>query len=123
MQTIIRFLLFWGLNTLALWVASKIMPGIAFKGPEALILAGLAFGVVNTFLKPVLLILTLPITLVTLGLFILVLNALILFFVAWLVPGFEVGTFWQALFAALCISIISIILNAVFRRDAAPRRN
>lgn len=124
MQTIVRFLLFWGLNTLALWVVSTFLPGIKFADPKALILAGLVFGLVNTFIKPILVILTLPITLITLGLFILVLNTLILFFVGWLVPGFDVGSFWQVLFAALCVSIVSMILNAVFRRTTPmPHRN
>ena len=89
--------------------------GSRFSGPEALLLAGLAFGVVNTFLKPILFILTLPITFVTLGLFVLVLNTLILFLVAWLVPGFTVGTFWQAFFAALFISFFSFLLNLMLR--------
>ncbi|MBX9629841.1 MAG: phage holin family protein [Burkholderiales bacterium] len=115
MQTIVRFLVFWGLNTLTLWVASRLLPGLGFSGPEALLLAGLAFGVVNTFLKPILFILTLPITFVTLGLFVLVLNTGILFLVAWLVPGFAVGTFWQAFFAALFISFFSFLLNLMLR--------
>jgi putative membrane protein len=118
MQTIFRFLVFWGLNTLMLWVASQLLPGLSFSGPEALLLAGLAFGVFNTFLKPILFILTLPITVVTLGLFVLVLNTLILFLVAWLVPGFTVGTFWQAFFAALFISFFSFLLNLMLRGNA-----
>jgi len=115
MQLLVRFFVFWGINTLVLWVASQLLPGLAFAGPEALLLAGLAFGIVNTFLKPLLLILTLPITFITLGLFVLVLNALILFLVAWLVPGFTVGTFWQAFFAALFISLSSFLLNLMLR--------
>jgi putative membrane protein len=115
MQSVLRFLVFWGINTLVLWVASRLLPGLSFSGPEALLLAALAFGVVNTFLKPVLFILTLPITFVTLGAFVLVLNTLILFLVAWLVPGFAVGTFWQAFFAALFISFFSFLLNLMLR--------
>lgn len=115
MQTVVRFLVFWGLNTLTLWVASQLLPGLAFSSPEALLFAGLVFGVVNTFLKPILFILTLPITFVTLGLFVLVLNTLILFLVAWLVPGFTLGTFWQAFFAALFISFFSFLLNVMLR--------
>ncbi len=115
MPTLIRFLVFWGINTLVLWVASRLMSGLAFSGPQALLLGGLAFGFVNTFLKPILFILTLPITFITLGLFVLVLNTLILFLVAWLVPGFTVGTFWQAFFAALFISFTSFLLNLMLR--------
>jgi putative membrane protein len=116
LKTVQRFLVFWGLNTLVLWVASRIMPGIAFSGPEAILIGGLAFGLLNTFLKPVLFVLTLPITFLTLGLFVLVLNTAILFLVAWLVPGFEVGTFWQAFFAALFISVFSFLLNLLLRQ-------
>ncbi|MBK8017920.1 MAG: phage holin family protein [Betaproteobacteria bacterium] len=111
-----RFLVFWGLNVLVLWVASRLLDGIAIDGPQALLLAGLAFGLVNTFVKPFLFILTLPITVLTLGLFVLVLNALILFLVAWLVPGFTVGTFWQAVGAALLISVLSFLLNLLTGR-------
>ncbi|MBI1397455.1 MAG: phage holin family protein [Betaproteobacteria bacterium] len=116
MQGLKRFLVFWGLNVLVLWIASHLLNGLSVDGPQALLLAGLAFGLVNTFLKPILFILTLPITVVTLGLFVLVLNALILFLVAWLVPGFVVGTFWQAVAAALVISILSFILNLMLRQ-------
>lgn len=119
MQTILRFFVFWALNCVTLWIVSKLTPAISFTGIEALLLAGLVFGLVNTFIKPVLLLLTLPLTLVTLGLFILVLNTLILFFVGWIVPGFETSTFWHTLFAAFGVSIVSIVLNAIF----APRLN
>lgn len=112
METLLRFIVFWGLNTLALWLASLLFSGVSFTGPEALLWAGLAFGVVNTLIKPVLFVLTLPITIVTLGFFILVLNALILFGVAWLVPGFSVGSFWQTFFAALFISFFGMLVNA-----------
>lgn len=111
-----RFLLFWGLNALVLWIATRLLSGVAADGPESLLLAALVFGIVNTFLKPVLVILTLPITVVSLGFFILVLNAGILFFVAWLVPGFTVGTFWQAMGAAFLISVLSFVLNLLVRR-------
>lgn len=111
-----RLVLFWGLNVLVLWMATQLLSGVSVDGPESLLLAGLVFGLVNTFLKPVLVVLTLPITLVSLGLFILVINTGILFFVAWLVPGFAVGTFWQAMGAALLISFLSIVLNGLVRR-------
>lgn len=111
-----RFFLFWGLNVLVLWIATQLLSGVAVDGPDSLLLGGLVFGIVNTFLKPVLVVLTLPITVVSLGFFILVLNAGILFFVAWLVPGLTVGTFWQAMGAALLISVLSFVLNLFIRR-------
>lgn len=106
-----RFLVFWGMNALALWVASEVLDSVSVDGPEALLLAALAFGIANTFLKPALLLLTLPIAVLTLGLFVPVLNALILFLVAWIVPGFHVGTFWQTVGAALFVSIFGIVVN------------
>lgn len=118
MQRIQAFLVFWGVNTLVLWVASRIVPGVSIDGPESLLLSGLCFGLVNVFIKPVLFILTLPITVLTLGVFALLLNTAILFLVAWLVPGFHLGTFWQAFFAALFISFTSFLINLLIRRPS-----
>lgn len=111
-----RFLVFWGLNVLVLWVASQLIDGLVISGVESLLLAGLAFGLVNTFLKPFLFLLTLPITVLTLGLFVIVLNALILFIVAWLVPGFTIGTFGEAVLAGLLISLLGFVLNLMIGR-------
>lgn len=111
-----RFLVFWGLNVIVLWVVSSLLASVRIDGAEALLLAALVFGLVNTFLKPVLVVLTLPITVLSLGFFVLVLNAFILFLVEWLVPGFHVGTFWQTVGAALLISLTSFLLNLLVRR-------
>ena len=110
-----RFLLFWGLEVMVLWVASEILDSVRIDGIEALLLSALVFGVANTVLKPVLLLLTLPITVLTLGLFVPVLNAMILYFVEWVVPGFHVGTFWQTVGAALFISFCSFVLNLLVK--------
>ncbi len=88
---ILRFLVFWGVNTLSLWVADELFDGISFATPQSLFIAGLMLGIVNTFLKPLLVVLTLPLSILTLGLFVLVINALMLLLVAWLVPGFIVA--------------------------------
>lgn len=109
-----RFLWFWAANTLVLWVAAQIFPGVRFSGWEALLVSGLLFGLVNATLKPILVILTAPITVVTLGLFLLVINALMLLLTAWLVPGFRVGGFWQALLVALFISVFLFLVNQLF---------
>lgn len=118
MQRIQAFFVFWGLNTLVLWIASRLLPGVSIEGPEALLLSGLCFGLVNAFLKPILFILTLPITVLTLGLFALLLNAGILLLVAWIVPGFTVDGFWQAFFAALLVSFVSFLINLLIRRPS-----
>src|SRR5262245_53938091 len=85
---LVRFLVFWGINTLSLWVADDLFDGIAFTSAKALFISGLVLGIVNVFIKPVLLLLTLPLTIITLGIFALVVNALMLLLTAWLVPGF-----------------------------------
>jgi putative membrane protein len=112
-QPIVRFLVFWGINTLSLWVADDLFDGIAFESAKSLFIAGLVLGIVNVFVKPVLLLLTLPLTILTLGIFVLVINALMLLLTAWLVPGFVVSGFWAGFFVALFVSVFSFILNAL----------
>ncbi|MCU0972850.1 MAG: phage holin family protein [Burkholderiales bacterium] len=113
MHNVIRFVLFWGVNTLSLWVADELFDGIAFATIQTLVLSGLVLGIVNTFLKPILVVLTLPITVLTLGLFLLVINGLTLFLVAKLVDGFQLAGFGTAIGIALAVSIISFVLNAM----------
>ncbi len=110
---VLRFLIFWGVNTLSLWVADDLFDGIAFQTVQSLFIAGLVLGIVNTFVKPLLLILTLPLSIVTLGIFVLVINALMLLLVAWLVPGLVVSGFWAGFFVALFVSVFSFILNSL----------
>src|SRR5882672_6775595 len=110
---ILRFLVFWGVNTLSLWVADELFDGIAFETPQSLFVAGLMLGVVNTFLKPLLVVLTLPLSILTLGVFVLVINALMLLLVAWLVPGFIVAGFWSGFLVAIFVSVFSFILNSL----------
>ena len=108
-----RFLVFWGVNTLSLWVADALFEGISFATPQSLFIAGLILGIVNTFLKPMLVILTLPLSILTLGLFVLVINALMLLLVAWLVPGFNVAGFWSGFLVAIFVSVFSFIVNSL----------
>jgi putative membrane protein len=88
-----------------LWVATKLVPGVEITGGWALLFAALALGIVNAFVRPVLVILTLPLTLLTLGLFLLVINAAMLSLVAWMLDGFTVSGFWAAFFGALVVSV------------------
>jgi putative membrane protein len=96
---------------IGLWLASKIGTGIAFNSTETLIAAALLLGIVNAFVRPVIVILTLPITLLTLGLFLLVINALMIMLVAWFLPGFLVAGFWSAVFAAMVVSLTSWVMS------------
>jgi putative membrane protein len=100
-------------NALAIVVAASILPGIEVDGLLAAVAAGLLLGLVNAIVRPIMLVLTLPITLLTLGLFLLVLNGLCLWLVAGLIEGFEVYGFWSAVFGALIVSIVSWIVTAL----------
>ncbi len=94
---------------------------VRFDSVQALILSALLFGVAHVVLKPILMLLTLPVTVLTLGLFLIVINALILLLVAWLVPGFHVAGFWQAVGVGLFISVFSFLLSLVFHRNRPVR--
>jgi len=109
-----RFLARLLLNGVAIIVAAWSLPGIHITGPLPALVAGVILGFVNAIVRPVLFLLTLPFTLITLGLFIFVLNAICFGLTAWLVPGFSVDGFWWALLGALLVSIVSWILNGVF---------
>jgi len=87
---------------------------VALAGPGTALVAGAILGLVNVLVKPVLVVLTLPLTLVTLGLFLFVVNALCLGATAAVVPGFEISGFWAAMAGALVVSVVSWILNGVF---------
>lgn len=119
---ILRFLVFWGVNTLSLWVADELFDGISFATPQSLFIAGLMLGIVNTILKPILVVLTLPLSILTLGLFVLVINALMLLLVAWLVPGFLVAGFWPGFLVALFVSVFSFILSSLIGFNRARIR-
>jgi putative membrane protein len=100
---------------IGLWVATLIVTGLSFDRPVTLILAGLVLGLVNAFLRPLLVILTLPITLVTLGLFLLVINAAMVGLVAWLLPGMRLASFWAALGTAIVVSVVGWVGAALAR--------
>lgn len=110
---LIHFLLHWASLALALWVASRVFDGIRFDSPSALAVSALLLGLANAVIRPLLILLTLPLTLVTFGLFILVINALMILLVASLVRGFKVAGFWTAFFASLLVSLLSLLLDFV----------
>ena len=100
-------------NILALALAASLVPGIRLDGILPAVAAGVLLGIVNAVVRPVLLVLTLPITLITLGLFLFVLNGLCLWLVSWVVSGFHVAGFWSAVLGALCVSVVSWIVTAL----------
>ena len=116
MNFIRAFLLRWALTTLPLWAASYVIAGVTFDSPETLIISGLLLGLVNAVIKPLIVLLTLPITVITLGLFIIVINTAILFLVQWLVPGFRIADLGAGVLLALFISVFSFAVNRVVSR-------
>ena len=111
----LTFLVRLGVNAGAIALAAALIPGIELAGVGAALVAGLVFGIVNAVVRPVLVVLTLPITLLTLGLFILVLNAICFWLTSLLVPGFDVRGAWAAVFGSLFVSAVSWVANAVVR--------
>jgi len=99
------------INALALVVVTAIFKGIRLDNNQALIATAIVLSLVNTWLRPLVVILTLPINILTLGLFTLIINALMLELVSWLIPAFHIDTFWTAIGGALVISIVSFLLN------------
>jgi putative membrane protein len=110
-----HFVFRWAATTVAVMVASSVIHGIRYDTVAALIGASLLLGIFNAFVRPVLLILSAPLILLTLGFFILVLNGLMLLVVPSIVIGFHVDSFWSAFWGAIVISIVSWLLSAFFR--------
>ena len=97
------------ITMLGLFLASGLVPGVAINGTSGFVLAAIMLGLVNAFIRPIALLLTLPITLVTLGLFLLVVNAAMFGLVAWMLDGFYVAGFWSAVFGSIVVSITATI--------------
>ena len=110
-------ILIWALNTVAVMLVPEIVTSIVVKSWTAVLVFALLLGFVNAFIKPVLLLVTLPATVLTLGLFALVINALAFWAVSGLVGGMMVPTFWAAFFGALLYSILSTLINLAVGRE------
>jgi putative membrane protein len=104
-------ILVWILNAVALLVVAYLLPGITVASFGSALIAALVLGLLNMLVKPVLVLLTLPITIVTLGLFLIILNALLFWFAGSILKGFQVNGFWWAVIGAILYSIISGLLS------------
>jgi putative membrane protein len=93
------------ITALGLWLAATVVPGVQINGWAALLGAALVLGIVNAVIRPVILVLTLPLTVLTLGLFILVVNGISLYLVAWLVPGFSLSGLGAAILASIVVGL------------------
>jgi putative membrane protein len=106
-----RLIFIWLCNALALMSVAFLLPGVHVNGFGSALIAALVLGLINTLLRPLLIILTLPVTILTLGLFILVINGLLFWFAGSMLRGFEVSGFWVSIMGALLYSVISYVLS------------
>ena len=104
------------INSAALLIADWLLSGIYFSGAISAIIAAVVLGVVNTLIRPILVIVTLPLTIISLGLFIFVVNAIAFALAAFLVPGFQVYSFSDAFWGAIITSLVSWALSQIFNR-------
>jgi len=111
MSLIIR----WIINTLALFVVVTIVPGFHYHSIVSLAIAAAVLGLLNAIVRPILFVLTLPLTIVTLGLFLVVLNAIMLEMTSWVVPGFRINGFGWAIVGAVVLGIISLVTSRIGR--------
>ena len=116
-----RLLLNWVLSALAVWIVAQIVPGVQVNGALAALIAALAIGFINATVGFVLKIVTLPLTLLTLGLFWFVINALMLELASALVPGFHVRGFLAAFIGAIVLSLVNLLLKAIVMPRADQR--
>ena len=107
-----RFLLKFIIGALALWAATKVVPGVTIDDTTTLLIAALLLGIVNAIVRPILIILTFPLTLVTLGLFLFVINALLFWAASGLLPGLHVNSFFAALVGSLIYSLLGLLIES-----------
>ena len=101
----------WLILTLAVWMAAYVVPGITYDHWQNLLVAALVLGILNAFVKPIILLISLPLIFVTFGFFLVLINALLLKATAWLVPGLHVASFWSALGGSLVVIIVSLFFG------------
>jgi putative membrane protein len=123
LDNVTAFLAHWGITSLSLWVASFIFHGISFNNKKSLLISALLLGLVNAVVRPVIIILTIPLTLVTFGFFLLVINALMMLLVSALVPGFRISGFWTAFFASIVVTILSLFVGMLIFQSEDPLFN
>ena len=123
MRSLSQLLLRWGILAVGVILATKIVPGIHYNEGGTLVLVVLLLSLFNAILKPLLVLFTLPFILLTLGLGVIVINALLFLFVGRLVEGFYVDSFWSALGGALIVSITNLVFSGFARRAVAPTQS
>jgi len=120
-NSIIEFLMHWGITALSLWVAGFIFHGISFSSKKALLISALLLGLANAVIRPVVILLTIPLTIFSFGFFLLVINALMMLLVSSVVSGFKVSGFWTAFFASIFIAVLSFFVGLfIFQTSDNP---
>lgn len=112
-----QFLLIWLATAISLLITAWIVPGIAITGIVAAAIGAIVLGFINALVKPILVLFTLPLTILTLGLFLLVVNAIAFSLVGYFTPGFAVNGFFPALFGSLVLSFVSSVVSQLFKVD------
>lgn len=115
-----NFMVHWATTAFSLWVCSYLFNGVRFDSFSALVISALVLGLVNAVVRPLLVFLTFPLTFVTLGFFLLVINALMILLVSSLVSGFTVSGFWVAFFASIFISLLSLFIGSFLSDGPNP---
>jgi len=118
-----RLVVTWLFNIVALWVAAELLSGIGYDDNEwVLVIAALVFSLANIFVKPIVILFTLPLVILTLGVALFFVNLLMLYLTSWVVDDFTIDTFGAAFLATIIIWVVNVILEALFERDERRRR-
>ena len=112
-----KIIIHWIVSALAILVTAYVLPGVNVDGLTAALVLAVVLGAINAFLRPLLIVLTLPISIMTLGLFVLVINALLVLLASYIVPGFAVANFWWALLFGIVLAIVSSVLQMFEKKE------
>src|ERR671937_99721 len=122
MPLAIRLVVAWAINAAALWVADALFDGVRIHGGWAYVIGAAVLGIANAFLKPVLALLTLPLIIVTLGLFLLVINVAMVAFAEWVAPNFSIDGFWTYVGTVIVIWLVNYVGQAIAEAFEPRRR-
>ena len=122
-RMLVRFLVTWAFNIVALWVAAVLLSGIDYNGFGVLVVAGLVFSVVNIFVRPFVILFTLPLVILTLGIALFFINLLMLYLTSWIVDDFTIDSFGWAILATIIVWFVNFVLERIFSDmgDQRPR--
>lgn len=123
MPGLVGLLVMWLASAGAVWLTAELVPGVRVASFATALGVALVLGLLNAVVRPLLVVLTLPVTVLTLGLFLLVVNAAVLALCAWFLPGFAIAGFWNALVAALVLTLVSTVIGWILPEGRRKRRS